>query len=415
VYGRLFNGQMTAAGKLPPAKLLVLGAGVAGLAAIGAAKSMGALVSAYDVRAAAAEQVESMGAKFLRVQNFVEDGSGAGGYAKEMSDSYKLQEQMQLMDWVASADIVITTALIPGRPAPKLITHEMISRMKQGSVILDMAASADGGNVAISEVDKVVTSENGVKVIGYSNLPSRLASAASGLFGNNVAKFILSAGPTTKPSAKGSFFPDYDDPAVRGMLVVDRGESRWPNDRPYQQPAVKQPPLPPVVSAEEVEDAAKQPYVTSALQFSAISLGLFAFGSTTGSDQSTALLTVFLLSSYAGQQAIWGVVPALHSPLMSVTNAISGTTALGAVALLGNSVVPSTTAECLGSIALFLSVINIVGGFKISTKMLNLFKKKEDPKEYFELYIIPVAVAAGLVSFGSLQVNPGITSSQTWV
>ena len=395
-FGRLLGGQMTAAGKINPANVLILGAGVAGLAAIGAAKNMGAIVSAYDVRPAAAEQVESMGAKFLRVSDDAEDGSGAGGYAKEMSEDYKRREKSKMVEWVSQADIVITTALIPGKPAPRLISSEMLSKMKPGSVVLDMAASGiNGGNVEDSRENELIYSSNGVKTIGYSNLPSRLSTTSSELFGNNVAKFILSAGPTTDAMMDGKFYPAYDDPAVRGMLVVDRGELRYPNDIPYELPIAASPSTTGENYAVVEEVDAKDAYLTTSLQLSGVILLLYLYGSSSGASSSfTSLMSVFLLSSFAGQQAIWGVSPALHSPLMAVTNAISGATAIGAISLMGNTFIPTTVSERLGFVSLFLSVVNVVGGFTVSTKMLDLFKQETDEREHFELYALPIGTAA---------------------
>jgi NAD(P) transhydrogenase len=214
-FGRFFAGQMTAAGKVAPAKVLVLGAGVAGLAAIQAAKNAGADVRAYDVRPAVKEQVQSLGGKFLTVP-YEESGDGGGGYAKEMSDGYKAAEQAMLTEQCADADVIITTALIPNRPAPVLVRAETVAAMRRGSVMVDLAAS-NGGNVEGTKRDEVVTTPNGVTIIGYSNLASRLPSTASSLFGNNVAKFVLSAGPTTGGN-KGEFAIDYADDAVRTLL-----------------------------------------------------------------------------------------------------------------------------------------------------------------------------------------------------
>ena len=242
--------------------------------------------------------------------------------------------------------------------------------MKSGSVVLDMAASgANNGNVETSQENEIIHTSNGVKIIGFSNLPSRLPTTSSELFGNNVAKFILSAGPTTNASIIDKFYPAYDDPAVRGMLVLDRGELRYPNDTPYELPA---PSLSPtsaetedmsksvIVKGEEVDS--KDAYLTTSLQLSGVILLLYLYGTSSGASSSfTSLMSIFLLSSFAGQQVIWGVVPALHSPLMAVTNAISGATAVGAIALLGNKLFPTSSWEYLGVISLFLSVVNIVG------------------------------------------------------
>lgn len=224
-FPRFFAGQMTAAGKVPPAKVLVLGVGVAGLAAIQTAKNMGAIVRAFDVRAVTKEQVESMGATFLEVP-INEDGAGAGGYAKEMSDEYKAAQAKMMLEQAADVDIIVTTALIPGKKAPILVNQEMLDVMKPGSVLVDLAA-ANGGNVAQTRPNEVVTTDNGITIIGYTDLPSRLASTSSALFGNNVAKFILSIGPQTTKE-KGVFQIDLEDDAVQNMLISYDGEARYP-------------------------------------------------------------------------------------------------------------------------------------------------------------------------------------------
>ena len=216
---------MTAAGKVPPAKVLVLGVGVAGLAAIQTAKNMGAIVRAFDVRSVTKEQVESMGATFLEVP-IDEDGAGSGGYAKEMSDEYKAAQAKMMLEQAADVDIIITTALIPGKQAPILVNQEMLDVMKPGSVLVDLAA-ANGGNVAQTQANEVITTENGITIIGYTDLPSRLASTSSTLFGNNVAKLILSIGPQTTKE-KGFFQIDLEDDAVQNMLISYDGEARYP-------------------------------------------------------------------------------------------------------------------------------------------------------------------------------------------
>jgi NAD(P) transhydrogenase len=226
VFPRFFAGQMTAAGKVPPAKVLVLGAGVAGLAAIQTAKNMGAIVRAFDVRPVTKEQVESMGATFLEV-SLKEDGSGSGGYAKEMSDEFKKAQAALMLEQAKEVDIIITTALIPGRKAPVLVNKEMLDVMKSGSVLVDLAAS-NGGNVEGTVADEVVTTENGVKIVGYTGLPSRLAATSSNLFGNNVAKFLLSIGPQTS-GEKGVYQIDLSDDAVQNMLIAHNGEARYPD------------------------------------------------------------------------------------------------------------------------------------------------------------------------------------------
>lgn len=412
-FGRFFTGQMTAAGKVPPATVLVLGAGVAGLAAIGTAKSMGAVVKAYDVRPVVREQVESLGGQFLKV-NYEEDGSGTGGYAKEMSDEYKEAEKQLMIDECAKADIIITTALIPGRPAPKLITPDHLAGMKQGSVILDMAA-VTGGNVIGSKSGEKVITENGVKILGYSDLPSRLPATSSTLFGNNIAKFLMSMGPQTT-GIKEWLHIDHEDDAVRGMLVVEDGVLRWPAPA-YQPPAPKVVAAvdePIALSAEAQTALDKQPYLDTAIVGAAVVAALIGSGIVSDGSDFNSLLYVFALSSFAGYNVVLGVAPALHSPLMAVTNAISGCTALGGMALLGNGMLPSNAAESLGALAVFLSTINIVGGFQVSTKMLDLFRRPSDPEEFYGFYSLPVALGvaatAGGAALGYTNVNDVIAA-----
>jgi len=415
-FPRFFAGQMTAAGKVPPAKVLVLGVGVAGLAAIQTAKNMGAIVRAFDVRAVTKEQVESMGATFLEVE-IEEDGAGAGGYAKEMSDEYKAAQAKLMLEQASDVDIIITTALIPGRKAPVLVNQEMLNVMKAGSVIVDLAA-ANGGNVAQTEANQVITTENGVTIIGYTDLPSRLASTSSTLFGNNVAKFILSIGPQTTKE-KGLFQIDLEDDAVQNMLISYKGEARWPDKiTPFNPP-------PPPVKADselvektddelwmEANEEQRANFVKNAGVASVAALGLLAFGYTSNAPESVSLLATFALAGLAGYQVVWGVAPALHSPLMAVTNAISGMTAVGGMLLLAqgtsesSGLIPDSPAHWMGAIATTLSFVNIIGGFLITGKMLDLFKRPEDPKDYFEFYAIPSALLiAGLG--GSYALNAG--------
>jgi len=274
---------MTAAGKVPPAKVLVLGGGVAGLAAIQTAKNMGAIVMAYDVRPAAKEQVESMGGKFLKV-DFEEDGSGAGGYAKEMSAEYKAAEALMLKNAASDADIIVATALIPGRPAPKLITAEAVLSMKAGSVCVDLAAET-GGNIATTVKDKLVVTPNGVKCIGYTDMNSRLAATSSSLFANNVQKFLLSVGPQTTKS-KGYWHIDHSDEAVRGMLVTDKGVITWPPPAPVAAaPAVKAS----KDSAAVVPVDPRGLYMSSALKASLGGVSILALGAV-APDQVGAVL-----------------------------------------------------------------------------------------------------------------------------
>lgn len=407
-FPRFFAGQMTAAGKVPPAKVLVLGAGVAGLAAIQTAKNMGAIVRAFDVRPVTKEQVESMGATFLQV-DYKEDGSGAGGYAKEMSDGYKKAQAALMLEQARDVDIIITTALIPGKKAPILVDEEMLSVMKPGSVCVDLAA-ASGGNVASTQPNKVITTDKGVKIIGYTDMPSRLASTASNMFANNIAKFVLSMGPQTT-KIKGQLQIDLDDDAVQNMLIAVEGQARWPDQiKPFAPP----PPPPSTATSveviltpeQQVEKANREQRAAIIKNTGIASLAaaaLVAFGLTTSDMSSVSLLATFALAGLAGYQVVWGVAPALHSPLMAVTNAISGMTAVGGMLLLGHhaqatsSLIPDSPAHWMGAAAVALSFVNIVGGFSVSGKMLDLFRRPTDPKDYFELYTIPaVLLLSGL-------------------
>lgn len=432
-FPRFMAGQMTAAGKVAPAKVLVLGAGVAGLAAIQTAKNMGAIVRAFDVRPVTKEQVESMGATFLEVP-YKEDGSGAGGYAKEMSDEFKAAQAQMMLEQAREVDIIITTALIPGRAAPILVNQEMLDSMKAGSVCVDLAAQ-NGGNVVGTIKDQIATTENGVKIIGYLNLPARLATTSSNLFANNIAKLLLSVGPQTTKE-KGVFHIDLEDDAVQNMLISYDGQARWPDQiTPYAPPApaqaassevevVELTPEEMIALANEEEKAA---FLKNAVIASVAAVSLMGFGATAASPDSVALLATFCLAGLAGYQVVWGVAPALHSPLMAVTNAISGMTAVGGMLLLGHSaaetgsVIPDSPAHWMGAIATALSFVNIAGGFLVSGKMLDLFRRPEDPKEYFEFYAVPASVilagiagTAILGSDGNLQTvagSAGIASS----
>jgi len=364
--------------------VLVLGAGVSGLAAIQAAKNAGADVRAYDVRPAVKEQVESLGGRFLRVP-YEEDGSGSGGYAKEMSDEYKAAEQEMLKAQCSDADIIVTTALIPNRPAPVLVKAETVAAMRRGSVIVDLAAE-NGGNVEGTVKDKVVVTENGVSLVGYTDLASRLPDTASSLFGNNVAKFLLSVGPQTR-SVKGEWLIDYKDDAVRGMLVVDGGKLTYPAP-PYAPPEAPKK----AAVAEVVKSPAWVKYAWDAGKASLLA-GLLLLLGRSADRQLAAMLTIFSLAGLAGYQAVLGVPPALHSPLMSATNAISGMTAVGAMFLLPAQVArPSGAAQLLGAAALVLSAINIAGGFVVTNKMLSLFRRPTDDPEYYQFFAIPGAL-----------------------
>ena len=361
-YGRFFTGQMTAAGRVPPAKVLVIGAGVAGLAAIGAARGMGAIVRAFDTRPTVKEQVKSMGAEFIEL-NVVEDGEGTGGYAKEMSPAFIKAEMEMFAAQARDVDIIITTALIPNRPAPILITEEMVKGMKKGSVIVDLAAE-NGGNCALTEPGNVVQ-RYGVHILGYTDLPSRLAPTASFLFGNNLTHLLADLGGASH------FHLDLADEVVRGALVLRDGELLWP---PPARPPVILPPEPKVV-APPVTAAAKPPASSGVAgpvfaliaAVALVGLGMVA------PPAFLSHLTVFALAVVIGWQVVWNVTPALHTPLMSVTNAISGIIVLGGMLQLNGPL--SSPVVVVGAAAILLATINIVGGFMVTQRMLRMFRR----------------------------------------
>lgn len=304
-FGRFFAGQMTAAGKVPPAKVLVIGTGVAGLAAVQTAKNMGAVVRAFDVRPVTKEQVQAMGATFLDV-DYQEDGSGAGGYAKEMSPEWHAAARAMLTKQCADCDIVITTALIPGRPAPIMVTKDMVAGMKKGSVTVDLAAEA-GGNIETTVRDQKIVTENGVTCLGYTDLPSRLPTTSSTLYANNISKFLLSIGPQTTKTA-GYFYIDHEDEAVRGMLVVEKGKLMYPAPLP---PA---PPAPPKKEeAKPVEIDYRAPYVKGAKNAGLVAGSILAMGAVAPDAAFASMLTTFCLSNVIGAQVVLGVAHALHS------------------------------------------------------------------------------------------------------
>jgi len=392
-FSRFFAGQMTAAGKVPPAKVLVLGVGVAGLAAIQTAKNMGAIVRAFDVRAVTKEQVESMGATFLEVP-IKEDGAGTGGYAKEMSEDFKKAQAAMMLEQAKEVDIIITTALIPGRKAPILVNEEMLSVMKPGSVCVDLAAE-NGGNIAQTRQNEVVVTSNGVKIIGYTDMPSRLAATASNLFGNNVANFILSIGPQTT-KVKNEFQIDLNDDAVQNMLISYDGIARWPDKiTPFSLPPAPVPKEVILKTPEETLEEKQQQQLQNVVKNTGIATlvaaVLLAFGVTADSHDTVSLMSSFAIAGLAGYQVVWGVAPALHSPLMAVTNAISGLTALGGMILLAHGasgIIPDSPGHIFGAVATLLSFINISGGFLVSSKMLDLFRRPDDPEDFFGMKII---------------------------
>jgi H+-translocating NAD(P) transhydrogenase subunit alpha len=368
-FGSFFTGQVTAAGKVPPAKVFVSGAGVAGLAAIGTAKSLGAIVRATDLRAEVAEQVQSMGGEFLAVQ--AEQQKSADGYAKEASDAYKQAAAQLYADQCKDVDIIITTALIPGRPAPRLITAEMVATMKPGSVIVDMAAS-NGGNVEGSQPDKLVVTENGVKIIGYTDLPGRLPTQASQLFGTNIVNLFK----LLTPNKDGEVTLDFDDVVVRGMTVSKDGEVLWPPP-PVQVSAAPTAATPEAPAEDPAAKAAREAAEAKAkgqrnLAMTVVAALLVILAVTFSPPSFVGAFTVFALAVIVGFYVISGVAHSLHTPLMAQTNAISGIILVGAVLQLGST---DLAVLVMSFVAAAIASINIFGGFLVSYRMLGMFKK----------------------------------------
>jgi len=360
-FGRFFTGQITAAGKVPPAKVMVIGAGVAGLAAIGTAKSMGAIVRAFDTRPEVKEQVESMDAEFLELE-FEEEGSGTGGYAKVMSKEFIEAEMKLFAEQAKEVDIIITTALIPGRPAPELIKEEMVISMKDGSVIVDLAAE-QGGNCKLSEAGKIVK-VHGVSVIGYTDLPSRMATQASQLYGTNLRHLLTDMCKEKDGNAK----VDFEDEVVRGATAVKAGEITFPPPAPKLSAAPAKPVEKPVeVKPAEEESSVMGPLITFCLG----ALGLFGLGAIAPAS-FMAHFTVFVLACFVGYMIIWNVSAALHTPLMSVTNAISSIIVIGAILQISSG---NPTIMWVAGFAVLITSINIVGGFAVTRRMLEMFRK----------------------------------------
>ncbi|MBO9495869.1 Re/Si-specific NAD(P)(+) transhydrogenase subunit alpha [Thalassotalea sp. G20_0] len=360
-FGRFFNGQITAAGKIPPAKVLVIGAGVAGLAALGAAGSMGAIVRAFDTRPEVKEQVESMGAEFLEL-DYEEEQDSSDGYAKEMSQAFIDAEMALFMEQARDVDIIITTALIPGKPAPKLITEDMVKAMKPGSVIVDLAAQT-GGNCACTVKDQI-TVAHGVKVIGYTDLPSRLPTQSSQLYGTNLVNLLK----LLCPNKDGQIDINFDDEVIRGLTVIRDGSITWPPP-PVKVSAAPAARPEPVVAKEPEQEAKARPWLKPVL----MAIGAVLFGCVANSAPSSFLehFTVFVLASIVGYYVIWNVTSALHTPLMSVTNAISGIVVVGGLVQMGSD---NNIVLALSGIAITVAVINIVGGFAVTQRMLKMFR-----------------------------------------
>ncbi len=360
-FGRFFTGQITAAGKVPPAKVLVIGAGVAGLSAIGAARSMGAIVRAFDTRPEVKDQVESLDAEFLML-DFAEDGSGEGGYAKTMSAEFIKKEMELFARQAMEVDIVITTALIPGRPAPELWTQAMVETMREGSVIVDLAAEM-GGNCKLTEKDKVVV-KHGVTLIGYTDLPSRLASQASQLYATNLRHLLTDM----TPGKDGALNIDMDDEVIRGVTVIMAGAITWPPPKPrlYAVPQAK-PAAAVVAQKPEVPRSAWAQAVPALV----VGVLLLALGSV-APPSFMAHFTVFVLSCFVGYMVIWNVSSSLHTPLMSVTNAISSIIIIGALLQISS---PEALNRWLALFAILITSINIFGGFGVTRRMLAMFRK----------------------------------------
>ncbi|OBX01850.1 Re/Si-specific NAD(P)(+) transhydrogenase subunit alpha [Gallibacterium genomosp. 1] len=361
-FGSFFTGQITAAGKVPPAKVLVIGAGVAGLAAIGAANSLGAIVRAFDSRPEVKEQVESMGASFLEI-NYQEEGGSGDGYAKVMSEEFNRRAMALYAEQAKEVDIIITTALIPGKPAPRLITKEMVESMKPGSVIVDLAA-ATGGNCELSKADEVVITENQVKIIGYTDLPSRLPTQSSQLYGTNLVNLLK----LLCKEKNGIINIDFEDVVQRGVTVIRDGEITWPAP-PIKVSAQPQKPKA-VVKEEKTEEKTANPVRKWGLLITAIVLYMCV--ASVAPAVFLSHFTVFVLSCVVGYYVVWNVSHALHTPLMAVTNAISGIIIVGALLQIGHG---HFIVSLLAFIAILVASINIFGGFKVTQRMLAMFRK----------------------------------------
>ena len=377
-FGRFFNGQITAAGKVPPAKVFIAGAGVAGLAAIGTAANLGAIVRANDTRAEVADQVKSLGGEFVKV-DYEEEGSGGGGYAKVMSEGFQAAQRAMYAQQAKDADIIITTALIPGKPAPKLITAEMVQTMKPGSVIVDMAAE-QGGNCELTVPGEAVV-RHGVTIVGYTDLASRLAKQASTLYSTNLLRLTEELCKTKD----GVINVNFEDDAIRGLTVVKDGAVTWPAPAPKLPAAPAAKPAA-AVAAPKASSHGHGPgepmsAKTLAIVFS-VGAVLFALVGAYAPASFLSHFTVFVLACFVGYMVVWNVTPSLHTPLMSVTNAISSIIAIGALVQIappvdaaGAASRPNTLILAMAVIALVLTAINMFGGFAVTRRMLDMFRK----------------------------------------
>jgi H+-translocating NAD(P) transhydrogenase subunit alpha len=374
-FGRFFNGQITAAGKIPPAKVFVAGAGVAGLAAIGTAANLGAIVRANDTRAEVADQVVSLGGEFVKV-DFEEEGSGGGGYAKVMSEGFLAAQRAMYAQQAREVDIIITTALIPGKPAPKLITAEMVMSMKPGSVIVDMAAE-QGGNCELTVPGEAVV-RHGVTIVGYTDLVSRLAKQSSTLYSNNLLRLTEELCKTKD----GLVNVNMDDDAIRGLTVIKDGTVTWPAP-PIKQAAPPKPKaaMPPAAPKGHGHGSSAPMSAKSLATVFGVGAVLFLFVGLYAPASFLAHFTVFVLACFIGYMVVWNVTPSLHTPLMSVTNAISSIIAIGALVQvappLAGGVTDRPNALILGLavFALALTAVNMFGGFAVTRRMLAMFRK----------------------------------------
>ncbi|EOC1314005.1 Re/Si-specific NAD(P)(+) transhydrogenase subunit alpha [Cronobacter turicensis] len=362
-FGRFFTGQITAAGKVPPAKVMVIGAGVAGLAAIGAANSLGAIVRAFDTRPEVKEQVQSMGAEFLEL-DFKEEAGSGDGYAKVMSDAFIKAEMALFAAQAKEVDIIVTTALIPGKPAPKLITREMVDSMQPGSVIVDLAAQ-NGGNCEYTVPNEIFVTPNGVKVIGYTDLPGRLPTQSSQLYGTNLVNLLK----LLCKEKDGAVVVDFDDVVVRGVTVIREGEVTWP------APPIQVSAQPQAAASAKPKAAPVEPPAPSSpwRKYALIALAIILFGwlANVAPKEFLGHFTVFALACVVGYYVVWNVSHALHTPLMSVTNAISGIIVVGALLQIGDG----GWISFFSFIAILIASINIFGGFTVTQRMLKMFRK----------------------------------------
>ena len=371
-FGRFFTGQVTAAGKVPPAKVLVVGAGVAGLAAIGTATSLGAITYAFDVRPEVAEQIESMGAEFVYLEFEEEqaDGAATGGYAAPSSPEFREKQLAKFRELAPEMDIVITTALIPGRDAPKLWLADMVKAMKPGSVVVDLAAER-GGNCDLTVPDEKIVSKNGVTIIGYTDFPSRMAAQASTLYSNNLRHMLSDL----TPDKNGKVNHDMDDDVIRGATATFKGKITFPPPPPKVAAIAAQKPKAPEKTPEEL--AAEQAAALAAAgrrQTGMLVVGglLMLLIRAYAPASFMQHFIVFVLSVFIGFQVIWGVAHALHTPLMAITNAISGIIIIGALLQIGSG---SAIVVVLAGISVLIATINIVGGFMVTRRMLQMFQK----------------------------------------